>query len=166
MTTMTKREGSALRLLPALATLSAFVGLAGCAQIPGAPPVVVQCATPTAADRSGPALVGQPYGMQMTALPLNSVQFGSNALATTLAVQNLYASRTPTDTVLVSARFVSCIDRPTSVRVRTSFVRADSAPSEAPTAWKTVFVEPRATALYTELSSTRDASAYLIEVAP
>jgi hypothetical protein len=136
-----------------------------CAPIPTLRPVVVECQAPTASDRPGPALVGQAYGMAMTPMPLNSVQFGSTDAATSLAVQNLYAERVPSNIVQVSARLVSCLDVPTSVRVRTSFFRSDTAPSEEPSAWKTVFLEPRATALYRESSVSRDTSAYLIEIA-
>jgi hypothetical protein len=144
-------------LLPAL--------LAGCATVPATPPVVVECTVPANAVRSGPALVGQTYGMAMTPLPLNSVQFDSHTAAGMLAVQSLFAERSPTDTVQVTARFVSCADRPAAIRVRTSFMRASTAPAEAPTAWKTVHLEPRATAVYTEYSTSREVASYLIEVA-
>lgn len=143
---------------------AALFVLHGCMQIPGQPPVVVECKTPTAPDRPGPALVGQTYGMAMTPLPLNSVQFGSHEVARSMAVQNLFASRTSTDSVQVQVRFVSCLDRPTSVRVRTSFLRNDSSPAEAPSAWQLMFLQPRATALYSELSTSQDAERYLIEV--
>lgn len=152
------------RITRTLTVSLAFVALtfAGCASTP---PVVVQCSTPIASDRTGAALVGQPYGMAMTPLPLNSVQFGSHDVARVLAIQNLYAERVPTDLVKVSVRFVSCGDEATSVRVRTSFMRANTAPSEPASAWKTVHLEPRATAVYTENSTNRDAASYLIEIA-
>lgn len=147
------------------ALLAAAVGLPACAPMPGPAPVVADCHLPSTQERPGPALVGQRYGMAMTPIPLDSVQFGGPETARAMAVQNLYATRTPTGTVQVSARFVSCLDQPASVRVRTSFVRADTSPAEAPTPWRLVFLEPRATALYSELSASTDASAYLIEVA-
>jgi hypothetical protein len=49
--------------------------------------------------------------------------------------------------------------------VRTSFMRRDQAPSEPPSAWKTVFLDPRATAIYSELSTNPNAVSYLIEIA-
>jgi hypothetical protein len=110
-------------------------------------------------------LVGQNYGMAMTSLPLNSVQFGSADLANSLAIENLFAERTEAQTVQVTVRMVSCMDVPSSVRVRTSFMRQNTAPSEAPSVWKVVYLEPRATAIYSELSVSRDASSYLIEIA-
>jgi hypothetical protein len=147
-------------------TLSAASLMQACssATLAGSPPVVAQCETPTGGDRLGPALVGQAYGMAMTPLPLNSVQFGSDAASRSMAVQNLYAARTPTNTVEVSARFVSCLDKPAMVLVRASFLRANSAPAEPPSAWKSVYLEPRATAVYSELSTSIDAAHYLIEV--
>ena len=128
-------------------------------------PVVVQCGIPASSTRAGPALVGQTYGMAMSPMPLNSVQFSSVHVSRSLAVQSIYAERAPTDVVQISARFVSCSDTPMSVRVRTSFLRANTSPAEDPSAWKTVFLEPRATALYRENSISRDATSYLIEIA-
>lgn len=142
---------------------------AGCAQVPpalpGSPPVVVACFTPEQQVRAGPALVGQTYGMAMTALPLNSVQFGSPEVAHSVAIQSLFAERSASDTVQVTARLVSCLDVPAAVRVRTSFLRASTAPAEPTSGWKTVYLEPRATALYTEFSTSRDAASYLVEIA-
>jgi len=140
--------------------------LTACVQAPLAdtPPVVAQCSTPIASNRPGPALVGQSYGMAMTALPLNSVQFGSNAAAQSMAIQSLHAARTATNTVQVLARFVSCLDSASMVQVRTSFLRADTSPAEAPSAWKTVHLLPRGTAVYDESSVSLDAAHYLIEV--
>ena len=140
-------------------------GLTGCAQLPADSPIVVACANPVHSTRPGPALVGQSYGMAMTPLPLNSVQFGSPEVARALAIQGLYAQRSPSDTVQVTARFVSCEGMPTSIRVRTAFLRADTAPAEPVSAWKKVYLEPRATAVYTEYSTARDVGHYLIEVA-
>lgn len=141
----------------------------GCAQVPPAPqdypPVVVSCSTPEQQVRTGPALVGKTYGMAMTALPMNSVQFGSAEVSRSLAIQSLLAERSATDTVQVTARLVSCIDVPAAVRVRTSFLRANTSPAEPVSAWKTVYMEPRATALYTEYSTSRDAASYLVEIA-
>lgn len=157
-----KRSGSS-----AVAVLAVFA--AGCAQVPpvpqGHPPVVVACVTPEQQVRTGPALVGRAYGMAMTALPLNSVQFGSTEVASSLAIQSLFAERSASDTVQVTARLVSCLDVPAAVRVRTSFLRANTAPAEPTSAWKTVYMEPRATAVYTEFSTSRDASSYLMEIA-
>ena len=156
---------STLGLAAALAC--AFAGCASTNPTPPDPtPTVVECKAAPGTGRSGPALVGQAYGMAMTPLPLNSVQFGSAALSRSVAVQKLYAERTPADMVQISARLVSCMDAPGVVRMRTTFMRADTAPAEAPSAWKVVHLEPRATALYSELSVTRDAASYLIEIAP
>ena len=144
--------------------------LTGCASPAPGPsdptPRVVDCKPAPTTGRAGVALVGQAYGMAMTPLPLNSVQFGSTALARSVAVQNLYAERTPSDVVQISVRLVSCIDTPAVVRMRTTFMRTDTAPAEAPSAWKQVYLEPRATALYAELSVSRDAASYLVEIAP
>jgi hypothetical protein len=151
-----------------VATLAA---LSGCAQtelmpyVPGNPPLVVQCGLPDPGARPGPALIGQQYGMQMSPLPLNSVQFDSQITAYRVAVQNIFAERTATDTVSVTARLVSCADIPTTVKMRTSFLRQNQAPAEGTSAWRVVFLAPRAMAHYTELSTSRDPASYIIEIA-
>ncbi len=137
--------------------------LAGCAS--QGPPLVAQCHPSKTNARPGPALVGQQYGMQHSELPLNSVQFDSHATAGLVAVQGLYAQRTVTDTVEVSARFVSCLDAPGAIRVRTSFLKENQAPAEPTSAWRTVHLQPRATSQYQEMSTSRGVANYLIEIA-
>ena len=159
MKLMHMRCGRAAGLL-ALAWLAGT----GCTLPPGQGPVVSQCGPVANARPAGAALVGQPYGAAMTPMPLNSVQFGAADLAKAMAVQNLYAARTATGTVQLNVRFVSCLDVPASVLVRTSFMRTDTSPAEAPTPWKLVHLPPRATALYSELSASLDATTYLVEV--
>lgn len=140
--------------------------LGGCA-LHGAPPLVTECTRPPAhADRGGPALVGEPYGMQATPIPLNSVQFSNWNVAKTVAVQHLFASRTATNTVAVSARFISCTDAPFSIRVRTSFLDANQAPTEPASVWQTVMLQPHATSTYEERSISPRVANYLIEIAP
>jgi hypothetical protein len=137
----------------------------GCA-VPGHPPLVVQCSAPAKGNRAGPALVGQEYGTQATPIPLNSVQFSNWDTVKELSVQRLYASRTSSNTVQVTARFVSCADTAFAIKVRTSFLDANQAPTEAVSGWQTVFVQPRMTALYEEKSTSRNAANYLIEIMP
>lgn len=143
------------------------VALAACFPVNGPTPVVARCTPPMMGTdaRTGPALVGQHYGMQMSPLPLNSVQFDSSDTAQAMAVQQLYAERTPTNSVRVTARLVSCGDRPRAVRMRTTFLRQTQATAEAPTAWKTVHLTARGLAHYEELSVSPDAHFYLIEIA-
>lgn len=152
-----------MRRAISLALLASMTALAGCA---ATPPLVAQCTGQSHAGRPGPALVGLKYGTQATPMPLDSVQFSGWAAEKTVSVQALYASRTPTNTVQVIARFVSCSDEPTSIRVRTSFLGANQAPTEPASAWQTVYLEPHLTATYTEDSISTDASDYLIEIMP
>jgi hypothetical protein len=113
-----------------------------------------------------PALVGEQYGLKMSPIPLNSVQFSEWKTPNILAVQQLFAARTPAQTVEVTARFVSCADQPFSIKVRTSFLDAGQAPTEEPSAWQTMFLQPHLTAVYSEKSTSRAAAQYLIEVMP
>lgn len=137
--------------------------LAGCA---AKPPLVTECKRQGHAGRPGPALVGLEYGTQSTPIPLDSVQFSDWGAERTVSVQDLYASRNATNTVAVTARFVSCSGVPTSIRVRTSFLGANQAPAEPASAWQTVYLEPHLTATYTENSVSTGVSDYLIEIMP
>lgn len=146
----------------ALAAATAMLA-AGCAT--QGPPLVVECHPSKSNARPGAALVGQQYGMQHSALPLNSVQFDSYSTAGLVAVQGLYATRTAADTVEVTARLVSCMDAPRAIRVRTSFLRDNQAPAEPISAWRIVHLQPRAVAQYQEFSTSRSVANYLIEIA-
>jgi hypothetical protein len=138
------------------------MAMAGCATT--APPMVVECSTAFAATRGGPALTGVPYGTQMSPIPLDSVQFDSDETARRIAIQGIYASRTPGDTVAVEVRMVSCNAGMTTVRARTSFQRANGAPAEPASAWRVIVLPPRALTLYTELSTARDVHHYVVEL--
>lgn len=140
----------------------AVVALAGCETKPKS--VMVECSTPTDKARTGPALVGVQYGMQISPIPINSVLWGDAKAASTVALQSLFAGRTATDTVQVTARFVNCSDESVQLRARTSFMDANQAPAEQPTIWKPVFLAPRATGIYTEMSIRTNVANYLIEI--
>ena len=147
-------------LLPGLIALCL---LGGCA---GRTPLLVECGK--SAERSGfsgPALIGQNYGPQMSVIPLNAVQYTDSSLTKQVAVQTMFGDRTGVDTVSVGARFVNCSDQPVALGVRTSFLDTKQRPTEAPSAWQTVFVPPKATANYSEVSIGRSTVAhYLIEI--
>lgn len=147
-------------VLPCMALLLA----AACATVPGSPPMVVECKTKLANDRPGPALVGVEYGVQATAVPLNSVQFTDWETAKQVAVQQILGERTSTGTVRVTARFTSCSDDSSSILVRTSFFTLDQTPTEAPSAWKRVYLPARSSAVYSELSTSMNAANFLIEI--
>ena len=148
------------------ATAATALGLlGGCAT--DVPDAVVQCAVPKSRPApKGPAMVGHEYGMKMSPIPLDAVQFTEQRIANTVAVQALYAARTPTQTVQVTARFVNCTGQPIAVRARTSFLQASQAPSEPASAWQTVVLSPKATGIYTESSIGRgEVAHYLVELA-
>jgi hypothetical protein len=148
-----------------LVVASMVLVTAGCAV--NVPDAVVECSVPRSRPApKGPALVGHEYGMKMSPIPLDAVQFTEQRIANTVAVQALYASRTPTETVQVTARFVNCTEQPIAVRARTSFLRASQAPSEPISAWQTVYLSPKATGIYTESSIGRgEVMNYLVELA-
>jgi hypothetical protein len=153
------------RLLSTAFLLAAY-GLAGCvAPEPERAGRVVECKVPAASpSRAGAALVGQSYGIEMTPIPIDAVQFTDAGLWERVAVQHLSAKRSPTDTVQVTARLVNCTDTAQVVGMRTSFMDETQAPSEAASAWQVVHLRPRATALYSENSTSTKVRHYLIEV--
>jgi hypothetical protein len=109
--------------------------------------------------------VGEEYGVTITPIPLDAVVFNDKKLARKVAVQALWAQRTPADTVEVGARLVNCTTNPLQLGVRTSFMDSRQRPTEQISGWKAVFIQPRTTALYSEVSIDRDSvSHYLVEV--
>lgn len=147
-----------------LLALSALCLLAGCADVPDA---VVQCSVPKSRPApKGPALVGHEYGMKITPVPLDAVMFTEQRVANAVAIQALYASRTATQTVQVTARFVNCTEQPIALRARTSFLRESQAPTEPTSAWQTVYLSPKGMATYTESSMARgEVANYVVELA-
>lgn len=146
-----------------IASMLLALGGAGCAS---QPPLVAECSKKITGDRTGPALVGEEYGRQATPIPLDSVQFSNWNVAKSVAVQRLFAARTATNTVQVTARFVSCSDAPVSLLVRTSFVDGNQAPTEPASGWRPISVQPRMTGSYTEFSTSTNVANYLIEIMP
>ena len=146
----------------AIACLAVLAG--GCADVPDA---VVQCSVPKSRPATkGPALVGHEYGLKMSPVPLDAVMFTEQRVANAVAIQALYAARTATQTVQVTARFINCTEQPIALRARTSFLRETQAPSEPASAWQTVHLVPKGMATYSESSIGRgEVANYVVELA-
>ncbi|WP_417461107.1 hypothetical protein [Kordiimonas sp.] len=112
---------------------------------------------------SGPAIVSGVRGA-MTPIALNSVQIIDKNIAKKILPQGVFARRTDTGTLEVMARLINCTDYPQEVLVRTSFMDVDQFPAEPETAWQRVFLQPRSTSVYREMSISMDIGYYLIEV--
>ena len=128
---------------------------------------VVTCKTGVAraAYGSGPVLVANVPG-SMTPIDLNAVQMTDKALTRAMVVEGLWAQRTATETLMVTARFVNCTDKPLVVRARSSFMDSNQIPTEPVSVWRTVLLPPRATGTYQERSiAGSNVAAYLIELA-
>jgi hypothetical protein len=136
--------------------------VAGCQTPQG---TMVECASPVATVRSGPALVGAAYGMQLAPIPLDAVLWTDKAAAHAVALQSMSARRTPTESVQVAARFFNCSDRALVVRARVSFMDANQVPTEQPSIWKPVHLAPGSSGVFVENSIGRQNVAhYLIEI--
>ncbi|GAA5078803.1 hypothetical protein [Lysobacter panacisoli] len=128
---------------------------------------VVKCKTRQArksAPYAGPALVAN-VPKSMTPIDLNSVQFTDKGLTRQVLVEGLFARRTETDTVEVTARLINCTGEPLQVQARSSFMDAAQAPTEPTSTWSKVFIPAYGTGIYRERSMARDdVSYYLIEL--
>ena len=130
---------------------------------------VVKCKTYIArwaGSDGGPALVANVPG-SMTPIDLNAVQFTDKKLGRQMIVEGLFAERTPTDNLHVVARLVNCTKKQMVVQLRSNFMDVNQLPTEAASAWKTVYLSPLATAVYEENSLGRGkVGMYLIELRP
>jgi len=129
---------------------------------------VVKCKTRKARKApgyAGAALVAN-VPKSMTPIDLNAVQFTDKQLTKDMVIEGLFARRTQTDTVEVSARFVNCTKRPLTLRARSSFMDDVQYPVEPVSAWQRVIIQPYATGVYRETSMKRsEVKYYLIEIA-
>jgi len=128
---------------------------------------VVKCKTSRARHSKpyGEAALVANIPRAMTPIDLDAVQFVDPALTRDILVAGLYARRTETDTVEVTARLVNCTGRPLQVQARSSFMDEAQAPTEPTSAWSRVFVPAYGTGIYRERSIGRDeVSYYLIEL--
>ncbi len=114
---------------------------------------------------AGAALVAN-VPRAMTPIDLNAVQFTDKSLTRKTLVEALFARRTETDTVEVSARFVNCTGSPITIRARSSFMDDVQYPVEPVSAWQRVIIQPYAIGVYRETSMKRsEVKYYLIEIA-
>lgn len=128
---------------------------------------VVKCKTAKArksAPYAGPALVAN-VPRSMTPIDLNAVQFTDKALARQVVVEGLFARRTETDTVEVTARFINCTGEPLQVQARSSFMDETQNPTEPTSVWSRVAIPAYGTGVYRERSMGRDeVKYYLVEL--
>ncbi len=129
---------------------------------------VLKCKTGKA--RKAPAYAGAALvanvTKSMTPIDLNAVQFTDKGLTREMVIEGLFARRTETDTVEVSARFVNCTGGPLTIRARSSFMDDVQYPVEPASAWQRVIIQPYATGVYRERSMKRgEVKFYLIEIA-
>ncbi|PXA93121.1 hypothetical protein DMC47_22705 [Nostoc sp. 3335mG] len=112
---------------------------------------------------AGPALVAN-VPRAMTPVSLDAVQMNDRVWKK-VVVEGLFARRTPTDTLEVTARLVNCTKQPLAVEVRSSFLDAAQAPAEPTAVWRVVHIAPLAMATYQERSvATTNVAHYLIEL--
>ena len=128
---------------------------------------VVKCKTwqaRRAAPVAGPALVAN-VPKSMTPIDLNAVQFTDKPLTRQVLVEGLFARRTETDTVEVTARLVNCTNEPLQVQARSSFMDETQNPTEPTSVWSRVSIPAYGTGVYRERSMGRDeVQYYLVEL--
>lgn len=113
---------------------------------------------------AGPALLPQTPGA-MRPMPLNTVNVTDRNIVRKVMVQSANARRTETNSVQVATMLVNCTDHPLQVEGRTHFFDAGYAETEAPSAWRRIYLPPRTVATYSERSAgTNGISTYLVEL--
>lgn len=111
-----------------------------------------------------PGLLGQ-ITDTMTPLPLDGVYVSDPAVQRKIMVQDVLARRTPTKSVEVLTRIVNCTDYPLQILGRTSFLDASQFPTESPSAWQPIFLQPHSVGTYKQVSiGGASVSSYLIEM--
>ncbi len=154
---------------PRSAALAVLAGLIAATPALAAENRVVTCDTGKARSvgrGSGPALVANVAG-SMTPIDLNAVQFTDRKLGRRMVVETVQAVRTPTQGLKVFVRLVNCKSQPLTVQLRTNFLDGGQLPTEPPSAWRTVFLSPRATAAYEESSiAGPKVGAFYVELRP
>lgn len=99
----------------------------------------------------GPALMPQTPGA-FEPLPLNTVRYVDRSIEKKVEVQSVGVSRTATDTVQVSARFVNCTGDNLQLEARTHFLDHSQAATEMPSNWSRLFLNAHSFATYNESS--------------
>jgi hypothetical protein len=144
----------------------AAAAVGGCTQPQPIPPQVGCDFTPmlNAPRAAGPAITAPTPGT-MSEIPLNSISMTDMAITNKILVQTTTAKRTPTGTVQVYARMVNCTDFPLQVEGRTRFLDQAQMPTEAPSAWRRVFLPARSLGDYYEPSvDARQVASYVVEL--
>ena len=115
---------------------------------------------------SGPALVAN-VPRSLTPIELSTVLFTDKKLGKSVIVEELAARRTEVNGLNVVARFVNCTKKPITIQARANFLDAMQLPTEASSAWRTIFISPLATAVYQENSiATTKVAAFFVELRP
>jgi|JI7StandDraft_1071085.scaffolds.fasta_scaffold24230_3 hypothetical protein len=156
-------------ILSGLSAATAALALAAAAPAAAAENRVVTCDTWKArayGDSAGPALVAN-VASSMTPIDLNAVQFTDRKLGRRIIVEGVQAVRNPNQGLKVFVRLVNCKSQPITVQLRTNFLDGNQMPTEQPSAWRTVFLSPRATAGYEENSiAGPKVGAFYVELRP
>lgn len=114
--------------------------------------------------RSGPALLPATPGA-MEPIPLDSARIIDRSISNKVQVQAVARGRTAAGATELYARLVNCTDYPQQVQVRAHFLDASQIPTEPPSVWRRVFLQPKSIADYRE-AGTRPAvpGHFLLEV--
>lgn len=127
----------------------------------------LKCYTGRAHDSvsyGGPALVAN-VPNSMTPIDLNAVQMTDRKLWKSVIVEGLFARRTETNALEITARFVNCTNEPIVIEARTDFMDAQQVPTEKESAWQRIFISPRATKTYqTQSIGTVNVQQFLVEL--
>lgn len=116
-----------------------------------------------AESAGGPALIAN-VPRSMTPIDLNAVLMTDRNLWKSVVVEGLFARRTETDALEVTARFVNCTKNPIVIQARVDFMDAQQVPTEKESAWQQIYLSPLSTKTYqTQSIGTVNVAYFLLE---
>jgi hypothetical protein len=137
-------------MLRTLIAVSAGLAMAACTTTQSTPPTYAGCTTYEQQVAQAPASVG-------------AVAMLSPELAKIVGVMDAFPGRTETGLVSVQATLYNCSDMDLALQARTHFT-SEAGQTEAPSAWKAVFLAPRGRNTYTETAISTKTNRVSVEV--
>jgi len=146
--------------LSAVAACTALALLPGCETRPPLPCEAPASYNAQAANEAAPVPPGpQPLG----AVGRRGVRM-TDGLTNLVYVEEVRAGRRPNGAAEASVRLLNCSATPVQLEGATQFFDAGGAQAEPPSVWKRVFLTPRTSRDYTELSTGRAAGSFFVDI--
>ncbi|WP_439594629.1 DUF1425 domain-containing protein [Falsiroseomonas sp.] len=151
------------RVMRQISLGAALLGLAACANQPPPPPQI--CEAP--AFHNAEAALGRgtapAFPQSATAIDRRGVRMVDDA-NNLVHVEELRSGRRPNGSVEVAVRLLNCSAFPVQIEGAIQFLDAAGAQTEPPSVWKRVFLPPRSSRDFSEISTNARAAAFTIDI--